>query len=222
MIVRRLLLALFLMLGVVGAWVGGRMLLADLSAYQASRFLEDWAERNAAPSAAAWAVAHAAAERAIAFAPVADGDHYDRLGQVYQWQHFGRFYGDANARASREEALQAYRRAAELRPLWPHAQVRIAQIKLLMLEFDDEFDHALRQAMALGEGRTSVSERVVRIGLTAWHELNTSQRELVLDTARRAVARRPRTAGPIVDHAARLRLQAIVCEALGAEVTRCS
>lgn len=197
------------------------MLLADLSAYQVSRFLDDWAERNVAPSAAAWTVAQGAAERAIAFAPMADADHYDRLGQVYQWQHFGHFYGDTTARNSREEALQAYRRAAELRPLWPHAQVRIAQVKLLLLEFDDEFDHAVRQAMALGEGRASVSERVVRIGLTAWHELTVSQRELILDAARRAVAQRPRTAGPILDHAARLRLQSVVCEALGSEVTRC-
>lgn len=223
---RRFLLVLLLVLGILGTWFGGRMLLADLSAYQVRSFLDDWAERNVAPSEAAWAVAHRAAERAVALTPVADADHYDQLGQVHQWQHFGQFYGDATAHASREAALQAYRRAAELRPLWPHAQVRIAQVKLWMLEFDDEFDHAVRQAMALGQGRASVTERLVRIGLTGWHELDVLQRELVLDAARRAVALRPRTAGPILQHATRLRLQDVVCEALTDEagvvnVARC-
>ena len=211
----------FLISGVLGTWFGGRMLLADLNAYQVSSFLDDWAERKTAPSDAAWTVAHGAAERAIAFAPMADADHYDRLGQVHQWQHLGRFYGDGTARASREDALRAYRRAAELRPLWPHAQIRIAQTKLLMLEFDREFDQSVRQALALGAGRVSVYERLVRIGLTAWHELEAPQRELILTAAQDAVAQRPRLAGPILDHAERLRLQGVVCDVLGPDVARC-
>jgi len=202
-----------LVLGTLCVLLGGRMLLADLSAFQASAFLGDWSERRERPSEEAWRVAHAAAIRAVRFSPVPAASHFDRLGVVYQWRDNNALFGDVGARESREAALRAYREAAVLRPLWPHGQVRIAGIKLALLEFDGDFDAALRRAVALGPWRTSVNEPVARIGLTAWHDLTLEQRELVLESARRASAE-PAAARRLVEQASRLRLQDEVCSAL--------
>lgn len=187
-----------LALGLLCVLMGGRMLIADVNAFQAGTFLQDWATRQAPPSERAWQVAESAAQRAVRWSPVADSTHYDRLGVVSYWHDQHRLYGDEAGEASRLAALDAYRKAIELRPLWPHAYVRIAETKLALLQFDAEFDAALQQAVALGPWRASVHERVAHIGITAWHELSDAQRDLVRESYQRAsensgAARRLRT-----------------------------
>lgn len=156
-----------------------KMFFADLRAYQASVFLEDWQSRGAAPSAAAWQVAEGAALAAADGYPVASGAYLEQLGRLYEWRHLKAFPGNAGAQSSRRAALDAYRRAVAARPAWPHTWARLAVVKLNLLEFDDEFDHALSNAYRYGASRPRVNYLLGELGITAWRELTPPQRDIV-------------------------------------------
>jgi len=192
-------------------YCGLRLLAADMNSYQAASFVSDWQGRGHVPSEKAWQVARDAAQRAVAVSPVASGSHYHRLGAVYEWRHSASYLGDPAARESRLAALAAYRRAAALRPLWPYGWVRLANLKLQLLELDGEFDEALGKAAALGPWRPRINAEVARIGLLAWHELAAGQRTLVLEALRRVAVQQPAAARDLQALAARLQLLAAVC-----------
>lgn len=207
-----------LLTGLFCLYAGARMLVADLAAYQAGTFVSDWHRRGVVPSERAWQVAGSAATRAVAAAPVGMAENYDRLGRVHEWRHQASYFGDPAAEGSRRAALSAYRHAVELRPLWPYGWVRLAFVKLSLLEFDAEFDRALRQAAELGPWRLRGNAGIAEIGLTAWHELDGGQRALVLESARRVVAQNQREGGKLLDLASRLHRLGDVCAVLAPEL----
>lgn len=168
--------------------IGGRMTLAGLAHFQTQAFLDSWVAPATEPAPRAWAVAEQAAQRAVAWYPVANGLYYDRLGLVYSWQQFQQPYGAAAAQNSRKAALAAYRAAVEARPTWPDSWARLAHAKLNLLEFDAEFDHALLQASTLGPWRIGINRELTEIGLTAWPQLDAAQQAAIIESARRAVA----------------------------------
>lgn len=216
--IQRLPLLALLTTGLLCCLLGAALLLADLSSWQASRFLEDWGKRQGIPSQRAWEVAEAAATRAITSSPAPMASYYEQLGRIHEWRHINRLYGDEEAAQSRQDALEAYRKAIELRPMWPYTWVRLAHVKLRLLSFDDEFDEALRQAVTLGPWRYSVSERIAEIGLIAWAELDASQRELVLDAAERALIQNRRAGARVMEIAKRFHRMNEICAALDREV----
>lgn len=177
-----LLLALLLLIS------GARLLLAGIADYQAEAFLDAWSKARVEPDARAWAVAEAAAQRAVSLSPVADGDRFDRLGRVYSWQHYLQPYGAAHANDSRRSALAAYRASVEARPTWPYTWARLAHSKLYLLEFDAEFAHALTQAFAMGPTRIVINRELADIGFRAWPHLSAAQRQATLESVRRSVA----------------------------------
>lgn len=211
----KLFLGAVVLVGLFCLYAGTRMLVADIAAYQASVFVSDWHRRGAVPSDRAWQIAEGAANRAVAVAPVGMAENYDRLGRVHEWHHQASYFGDPAADDSRRAALDAYRRAVELRPLWPYDWVRLAFVKLSLLEVDVEFDHALRQAAELGPWRLRSNTGIAEIGFTAWHELDSGQRTLVLEAARRVVAQNQREGNKLLELANRLQRADDICAVLG-------
>ncbi len=177
-----LLLALLLLIS------GARLLLAGIADYQAEAFLGAWSKARVEPDARAWAVAEAAAQRAVSLSPVADGERLDRLGRVYSWQHFRQPFAAAHAAESRRSALAAYRASLEVRPTWPYTWAKVAQSKLFLQEFDAEFAHALAQAFAMGPTRIVINRELADIGFRAWPHLSAAQRQATLESVRRSVA----------------------------------
>ncbi|WP_439862022.1 hypothetical protein [Pseudomonas sp. MBLB4136] len=184
-----LLLVLLLALALLAA--GARMIPAGIASYQAEAFIGTWEQAAGEPSPRAWVIAHDAAQRAIAWYPVANGDYLDRLGRIYSWQQFRQPYGDPLAEASRRAALQAYRAATAARPAWPYSWERLAHTKLYLQQFDGEFAHALGEAQRLGPWRIGVNRELAAIGLGAWAQLDAPQRQASLESARRVVAYGP-------------------------------
>lgn len=172
-----------LLLTLVLVYTGGRMTLAGMASYQTEIFLKDWASKGQEPTPRAWAVAQAAAQRAVDLYPTANGEYLDRLGRVYSWQQFTQTFGNPEAQASRLAALDSYRASTQARPTWPHTWSRLAHTKLQLVQFDDEFRQALGQASDLGPSRIEVQREVVTIAFAAWPQLTKSERERFLESA---------------------------------------
>lgn len=170
-------------------YLGCRIALAGLADFQTRAFLADWENRRSPPSAKAWAVAHAAAERAVAHYPTAYGPYLERLGYVHAWQHHHAPFGAAHAQPSRAAARDAFRAAIAARSTWPYAWLALAETKLRLLEFDAEFHHALTQAHAHAPWRPDINRRLAELGFTAWPQLDTGPRQATHEAARRALKR---------------------------------
>lgn len=208
-------LALFvLLLMLVLAYTGGRMALAGMADYQAQIFFKDWASKGQEPSPRAWAVAQAAAHRAVDLYPTPNGEYLDRLGRVYSWQQFTQPYGSPEAQASRQAALDSYRAATQARPTWPQTWARLAHTKLQLAQFDDEFRQAMSNAAQLGPWRIGINRELTEIGFTAWPQLDAAQREATLETARRAVAYSTNEAKRIYQLAQHTGMTDVLCESL--------
>ncbi len=195
---------------------GVRLLLAGIADYQTDAFLKAWSKAQVEPDARAWAIAEAAAQRAVALSPAADGQRYDRLGQVYSWQYYRQPYAAAQATASRRAALEAYRTAVELRPTWPYTWVRLAYSKQMLQEFDAEFAHALSQAATLGPTRIGVHQELAALGLSAWQQLTPEQRQAILGSVRFSVAYGHSDAQRLLASATRTGQIQVFCSALDA------
>jgi len=207
--------------GLLCCFLGIRLLVADTAAWQASRFVEDWSEKGAVSSEQAWLVAEAAARRAVAAAPVPMAVHYDRMGRIQEWRHIHLPFGNEAAEDSRLAAREAYRQALELRPLWPYTWTRLAYIKLRLLQLDDEFEAALRHAAELGPWRPAVNKTVAEIGLIVWLELDSAQRDLVLEAAKRTVMHNRKARTQLLTLAKKLHRLDDVCGAMDSDLKEC-
>lgn len=194
--------------------IGVRMTSAGIADYQTRAFLADWESKAAPPSPRAWQVALDAAQRASSHYPVANGAYLERLGYVHAWQHFNTAFGAAQAQASRQAARDAYRAAIAARPTWPHAWAALAQVKLALLELDDEFRHALAQAQRLGPWRADINRRVAETGFIAWAHLPSPQQDLVLLAASHAIRQSARDRAPLFALAQRASQREVLCQRL--------
>lgn len=192
----RMLSALFLTGAALLLLAGARMTGAGLAAYQAEAFMTHWATQGREPAAQAWVVAAAAAQRAEAWYPAANGEYQDRLGRIHSWRFYQRPFGPAATLAvlvatpevaaidaSRRQALAAYREATRLRPHQPDGWARLAHAKLYLLELDAESTHAYATAARLGPFIGAVQQELAQIGLQAWHRMSGGQRAIALAAA---------------------------------------
>ena len=180
--------ALLLLVGALGVYLGGRMLMSGLAGLQADLFLENWHERGSMPSERASEVALEAARRASQWYPGAHAEHSQREAHILAWRSFERPVGDPEAEAARREALSAIRASVAARPTWPHGWVDLARAKLELDETDAEFLEALRNALDYGIFRWEIDRDVARIGLLAWDRLPMWHQGRVLEAASRTAS----------------------------------
>lgn len=185
---RALRRGLAVLTGVLGLLVmlgGLQLFTAGIAHYQASAFIAHWEKQRSQPSEQAWQVAADAINRAIKYHPAANGTYLEKRGYIYQWQYADAALDEPTALASRHAAVQAQRDATQARPTWPDAWAALAYAKLSVLEFDDEFTHALQQAQHFGPWRIGINRRIAEIGLTALAVLNTDQTAVIFTAAQR-------------------------------------
>lgn len=209
-----LLMALLSLIG------GACMTLAGVARYQADAFIENWEKSDTEPPTQAWEIAHAAAQRAVAFYPVANGDYLDRLGRVHAWRYFRHPVTDVQAQRSRQAALHAYQAAVVARPTWPYTWARLAHAKLSLQQFDSEFDEALDRAFELGPWRIGVNRERVNIGFSAWPELSGKQRRAILESAIRSVSYSVPEAKRTVAIAQQADTGLVLCQLLSTELKK--
>lgn len=203
---------LVLLFSGAGIFAAGLLLfLAALNANQANHFLNDWAVTGQQPSPKAFAVAEAAAIRAIRLYPGQPGEHWDRLGRIYDWRHWQApisrnalttirpsaseilekplgATGSTDPSATRMRAITAYEKSVQQRPLWPYGIARLASARLRAGGIDQELAELLKEAHQLGPWRPVINRRITEIGLKGWGGLDQEARDIVLENARRTVS----------------------------------
>lgn len=183
--VRRSIALLAGLLGLAAIYGGGQLLLAGIAHYQAQAFIEHWQQNASQPSEQAAAVAEDAIQRAIRAYPGSNGKYLETLGYIQQWRALGADLNDPNAQQQRQAAVQALRESTQARQTWPDAWAALAYAKLTVLEFDQEFTHAMQQAQHFGPWRIGINRRLAEIGLIAFAELNPEQRAITAESMQR-------------------------------------
>lgn len=173
-----------LLLAVLLVYLGARLLLAGVAAYQAQRFLDDWSSKGQEPQARAWQIAHAAAQRSVALYPGANGEYLEQLARIQQWQQHSHPPGADSAKASRQAARDSFRAAIQARPTWPYNWMGLVSVKLQLLEIDEEFAEAMQQAHRYAPTRLDINRNLAQAGLVAWMLLDEAAENLTLEAAR--------------------------------------
>ncbi len=70
--------------------------------------------------------------------------------------------------ACQRKVLGAFRQGTLLNPHWPHNWANVLLTKFNLLQFDQEFFHALAQSRLLGSSEMGVNRTVAFIGLATW------------------------------------------------------
>ncbi|MCQ4346614.1 hypothetical protein NGA35_04015 [Pseudomonas stutzeri] len=200
---------------------GGCLLLAGVSAFQAEAFLADWQAKGNEPEEHAWIVARRGAERAVRLYPVANGHYLHRQGLILQWRQFRQPPGAPAAQETRRAALHAFRAASRAQPTWPAHWSALAQAKLYLLEFDDEFRQALAMARQTGPWRVDSNGKLAEIGLLAWAHLSAAERAHTLEAARRAIGQDPAAAPALLRLAERVEQHRELCGSLAPPPSPC-
>lgn len=215
---RRLAIIVVILCCLPMIYFGTRMMLAGFWATQINSFLTDWQQKGEPPTAEAWQIAYQAANNAIRLYPVVNGEYYSHLGLIWQWKQYQNFFGDIEAKHSRQQAVEAYRIAVTARPSWPYDWANLAFSKVRLLEFDDEYKAALHKAMEFGPWRIGINKQVAEMGLISWDELDQPTKDLVVEAIRRTVNHGTRSANWLEKQAKRWQMMPVFCGATDAEL----
>ncbi len=109
-------------------------------------------------------------------------------------------------------ALAHYRRATELRPLWPDNWAAIVEVKLLLSEDDAEFHTALHRTLQYGPNESRLFMALFPMLRLHWFWLNESEKTSILAFTSRAAWREPAW---VVNIAARYDYLTELCDHIG-------
>lgn len=143
----------------------GSMGLAHLQVIRVENDLKRWQEAGRVTSLAAIESALLAIDRANRLHR--DNPHQLTLkAHLLAWRAYttGDTTADGSAAADYRAALELYRQAAALRPLWPNNRAEMINVKLNLKQLDGELDALLRQADKLGPYTLAVHLAIVRAG----------------------------------------------------------
>ncbi len=90
-----------------------------------------------------------------------------------------------------EKGLDRYRRAIEVRPLFPETWIYLARAKHWRQQWDTEFQQAYATAWKLGGWRIPTIEVATDLGFSAWRHLNPENQQNFYQAMRRAALRKP-------------------------------
>lgn len=157
--------ALALGAAIAGSWMIGEIRLVDLR-----RTLDTWAREGEVSSLAEWESAQG--ELTFAMKLLSDSsEQYGLAGMLHEWRFFvadSPIDTEADIIRIRQNAIDSYRRAAELRPAWPLGWAELARQKAMLGQDDAEFSLALQRALTLGPYEESVAVLVADIATFAW------------------------------------------------------
>ena len=166
----------------------GKAGISDLELRIAQGHLDAWSREMRVPGWDEWVRVKGHLWRGHRLDP-ANPDLLNELGRLQELRAVDKTAGKKHVLESWAEALGYYRKAADLRPTWPHTWASVATVKLKLLQLDSEFLIALARATQFGPWEPSVQIRVVEVGFAAWAVLPDHTRTVVMSTAERALTR---------------------------------
>ncbi len=167
-------------------YVAGSWGLADLYlGYPRARYAH-WLQTGKGPETAEWR----RASRQMDIAWKLDNHNpflLEDLGRLRHWQAVGKETGGAEAVKDLRQALEYYRRALQVRPVWSYTWVNLIRAKVDLRQYDGELGNALRNAVELGPWVPLVQRTVADAGLRAWRQLDGGTRAAVITNIRRGL-----------------------------------
>jgi hypothetical protein len=182
--------------------------IADLYARHVRYQLDDWEKARKPVVLDKWREALASAEAAHRLNP-RNPDSIEDLGRIYDWAAFGKPVRHPLVLAYKEQALVYFRAAARERPVSGYTWANIAQTKLALSAVDEEFARALQLGAFFAPWEPEVQLAVADAGLATWTQLGERSREIVLETAARALKHQAKAMLGIAEDRGRTR---VVCE----------
>ena len=98
--------------------------------------------------------------------------------------------------------------AIALRPRWPYSWANLVLMKSYLREFDDEYHHALVQAVRFGPWEQSVHITLAQAGAISWGALSREQKRLYADNVQRGIVRSKEAVGAALDS---FKKRSVVC-----------
>lgn len=192
LLIKRLVLSVLLIGVLVGIYLSGRWMLADLALEDVRYSFRQWDEAGTVPSLQNWLTERDRLERARNLDP-RNAEIYRLQGLLWEWRLYTSDspLNQTQQIQARQEAMARYRESARLRPAWPDAWAHIARQKALMTMPDDEFDLALSRADTLGQWEARIHLLIAETGTLVWNQLNTNQQNLVVGAIARGLSRQP-------------------------------
>lgn len=183
----------------IGIYLGGQWLKSDRDYLKVLEHLDTWRENEAVASIEEWEEVRLAMEEVIEDTP-GEPRNYMLLGLVHEWRGFaieGEEISFLENMASRQNAVNAYREAARLRPAHAVGWSHLARMKVLSGQQDDEFKSALRNAIQQGQNESGNILEVTYIASMSWGtiEMDPQLRLLVTDTLVRGLEESPSKGG---------------------------
>ena len=93
------------------------------------------------------------------------------LGELYEWRALDEPHWTGHARDFRSQAIDYYRSATQLRPVWALAWINLAKNKIINQQLDDEAMKALEHAITFGSWEYVVHREIIWLGLAVWDYL---------------------------------------------------
>ncbi len=210
--------------GVLGLCYAGALVVRDalaaFSAVPALSLMQEWEQRKMAmlesatipagpstsepiaetfsPDDAEWRYAHDSLERAIQLAP-GNPELYANMGRLYQYKFEDNHLPLEEISASANSALEAFYRAAQLRPTWPYHWWDIARTEYVLQRSQSaEFRQALDNSVRFGPWLNDVQLFAADLALEHWESLGAESRQLALANLDRALQRSPEFVPDIV------------------------
>lgn len=167
-------------------WVSANGIAAGTYHAKADGLYKNWTRSGAIDNRASWQFAHDLAQRGLNITPRNPNllALSARILEAYpyapepDWEYYVTLLEQAEA----ELVL-----ALELRPLWPYDWANLAMLHARRLQFDRQFEHAVRQAILLGPQEDLVQQQLVRAGFMGWRSLNIDMQAAILATFQRGV-----------------------------------
>lgn len=159
---------------------------ADLAGDGARVWMREWEERGGVRDGRQWEDAVARLSLARRLSPLDAGVSAD-LGRLMEWRAWQQSPGTGAFEASRAIAGEYYREAIARRPSWGYVWAHYAENLLLQGHAGDEFQTALRKAIALAPWEPGVQRKVAWMGMAAWDSLPPDLQEVVTGSIARGV-----------------------------------
>jgi len=165
--------------------LSGKWLLAEIYHYQANAYMALWDSSSPIPNSE-WEIARKALTKALALGlnqPV----YLEDMSDLFYLKSITEPIDPILSIELQKQTLEFIRQAIRLRPSWPYAWAKLANIKYYTFGMDAEVADALDKAMILGAWEPMVQLTVAKIGMASWKKLPNHLQDKVIVTMARTV-----------------------------------
>jgi tetratricopeptide (TPR) repeat protein len=160
--------------------------LADVYARPVINEIRKWQEGGRQFGEKDWVRLQTNLEKALALDPNnPDTNHFMAIALEGKYANLPPKTVDAEP--ARRAALNYYRKAIQLRPVWPHTWIDLALVKYRLGELDQDFYDAWHRGVELGPWEPGVQRVAAEIGLHGWNGFTKEDRMFTLEVIKRGV-----------------------------------